>query len=129
MVDQDSLIAQIPGYYWGTATPPPPDADTADRVEVKVTYGVEVMEDGQWRWGAAINFPEDWLDVATQIAATWTGAHAPVPVYRRVVEVTRTYYIWGDPMHRVAVEEVHAVLSHHTYTGPADPFEDTELAG
>ncbi len=122
-----SLADKIPGYSWGTEQAPPADAETADRVETKVTYGVMVHEDGAWRW-SAVNLPAEWAHVAVDHAIHYTGIHAPVPVLRRVVEVTRTYYVWGQ-LDRVAVAETHAVVTEHAYTGPSDPFADPELVG
>lgn len=121
MTDRDQMP---PGYYWGTEQPPPDDADTADRVEVRVTYGVSVQEaDGMWRWsGTGLN-DKGW---AEEHAATYRGIHSPVPAHRKVIEVTRTHYVWGDPepapADRVCTAEKHVVLSEHRYTGPSDPW-------
>jgi hypothetical protein len=108
-----------PGYYWGTEQAPPADADTADRVEVKVDYGVQSQRpDGAWQW-IGCGFPS--REGAEDQAANYTGTSTPVPVHRQVIEVTRTFYVW-DARGRVAAAEAHVVLSEHHYTGPSDPW-------
>lgn len=117
LVNHDEIEQLIPGYFWGTETPPPDDATAVDIVETRVNYGVRIQNsDGGWSW-SGIGLPD--LADAERHAANYKGTSAPVPVHRQVVEVTRVTYAWPG---RCATEERHVVLSEHEYTGSPDPW-------
>jgi hypothetical protein len=90
-----------------------------DRTSTLVHYDVEaLLDDGEWQW-VGYNFED--RAMAEGNAQIWRGVHAPVPVHRRLVKRTTTYWVWGDHDY-VESEEEREVIAEYFYTGPADPW-------
>ena len=116
-MDEAEIEQLCPGYFWGTETPPPADAATADIVETRVSYGVRIQNSGGWSWcGIGLSDLAD----AERHAVGYKGTSEPVPGRRQLIEVTRITYARDGRAY--AVEERHALISENQYTGSPDPW-------